>query len=239
MPGFRQAIGNYLTEVGRLASEFSVFLEKALALEPQAIVQLLDDNPFSRLKVMKYPPPKEDRIEGSQQGVGAHKDGVFMTYLMQISDHSCLEVQNKSGVWIPVPPVPGTLVVNIGRMLEIMTHGVCTATTHRVTCTKEGYTDSDGAPMGPRISIPFFQHLNLNLMPESTFLDIPSEIADLVKDEKVTSEAEKFFTGISDNSIGDHIFTNMLLSYQEVGQRWYPELLSLALQKQSAANDKK
>lgn len=141
-----------------------------------------------------------------------------MACLLQVGDHSFLDVQKKSGKWIPVPPIPATLVVNIGRMLESMTHGVCNATTHRVKCIKEGYTDRDGNYRGARLSIPFFQHLNLRLMPESTFLDIPSEICRFGRGREVTSEVEKLFTVTVDNSIEDHIFINMLLSYQEVGQ---------------------
>lgn len=219
-----------------MAANFTILIAKALDLEPNALTRFLDDAPFSRLKVMKYPPPPKDTDDQKEkQGAGAHKDGVFMTYLAQTSEHTALEVQNKSGQWIPVPPIPGTLVVNIGRMLEIATRGVCTATTHRVTRTAEGFTDRNGNSLGPRLSIPFFQHLNLRLTLEDISLDIPPQIADLVKDEEVTSDAEKFFSGIFNDCVGDTIFTNMLTSYPQVGKQWYPELLSRALEKQAGA----
>ncbi|KAG1751424.1 uncharacterized protein EDB91DRAFT_1105457 [Suillus paluster] len=41
-------------------------------------------------------------------------------------------VQNLSGQWIDVPPIPGTFVVNIGKALEFVTRGLARATSHRV-----------------------------------------------------------------------------------------------------------
>ena len=161
-----------------------------------------------------------------------HKDGVFMTYLLQLGEHKCLEVQNKSGVWIPVPPIPGTLVVNIGRLLETLTRGVCTATTHRVVLRSADFVDASGNPLGARLSIPFFQYLNLELGTEDLYLDIPPHIEDLVKGENVISDAGSFFAGLFNNCAGDTVFVNMLTSYPDAAKKWYPDLLSRALKKE-------
>lgn len=82
---------------------------------------------MSRLKFVKYPQSAPD-----SQGVGPHKDsaGLF-TFLSQDSTGG-LQVLNKNGEWIDVPPVEGSLVVNIQQGFEAITGGVCTATTHRV-----------------------------------------------------------------------------------------------------------
>ena len=56
-------------------------------------------------------------------------------------------------VWVPVSPVPDTLVVNIGDMLEIWTQGRYKATPHRVRF----HPISLGEESAPsRLSIPFF-----------------------------------------------------------------------------------
>jgi len=77
--------------------------------------------------------------------------------------------------------------------------------------------------------------VNLSLKPEELSLNVPMHISDLVKDERVISDAEKFFSGIQDGCVGDLVFVSMLASFQAVAQRWYPELLSKALDKQAQA----
>ena len=42
------------------------------------------------------------------------------------------QVQNGAGDWIAAPPVPGTMVVNLGEMLQLCTSGYFLATPHRV-----------------------------------------------------------------------------------------------------------
>lgn len=235
VPGFRKAIEDYRAAVQALAADFTLLVEESLDLSPGSLTRLFNGSPFSRLKITSYPPPLENEAHSNLQGVGAHKDGVFMTYLLQGGEHNCLEVQNKSGAWIPVPPLPGTLVINIGRILEILTHGVCTATTHRVLLDPKGFYSPDGRPLGPRLSLPFFQHVNLSLKPEELLLDVPGHISDLVRGERVVSDAEKFFSGIQDGCVGDLVFVSMMASFQAVAQKWYPELLSRALAKQAEA----
>lgn len=171
--------------------------------------------------------------EDGSHGIGPHKDIAFMTYLLQGGTHNCLEVQNKLGHWVPVPPVPGALVVNIGRLLEVITGGVCVATTHRVILKRQGFVDGDGNSLGPRISLPFFQFVNPRLTVDDVLVDVPHHIKDLVPDQVATTEAETFFSGLFNNCIGDNIFVNHLTTYPRVGKRWYPDLMQLASEKQA------
>ena len=156
-----------------------------------------------------------------------------MTYLLQGGDHNCLEVQNKTGNWIAVPPIPGTLVVNIGRLLEILTRGVCTATTHRVILGSAGFRDKHGNRLGPRLSVPFFQNVNLRLMPDDFAVDVPPHVADLSRGKRAIADSGTFFSGIFDDSVGDTVFVSMLTSFVEAAEKWYPDLLPVALKKQA------
>jgi isopenicillin N synthase-like dioxygenase len=165
--------------------------------------------------------------------VGSHKDGGFLTYLLQATPHAGLEAQNKAGDWIPIPPIDDTLVINVGRSLEAITGGVCTATTHRVSLRPQDFIDQHGRPRGPRFSYPVFQTLKLDIMHEELCsLKLPDHIRNLVQDEKVKSDAEAFFAQYHLMSPGQGIFTARLTSHPDVGRKWYPELLEAALKGQ-------
>lgn len=41
-------------------------------------------------------------------------------------------MKTKDGSWIDVPPIDGTLVVNVGDVAEIWTNGFCHSIMHRV-----------------------------------------------------------------------------------------------------------
>lgn len=79
------------------------------------------------MKIVRY--PGRDATDGDQ-GVGAHKDGGFLTLLLQDNNEG-LQVE-YDGNWVNVDPIPGTLVVNIGELLELASNGYLRATVHRV-----------------------------------------------------------------------------------------------------------
>lgn len=95
------------------------------------------------LKLVRYPGSAGD---GTDQGVGAHKDYGFLTLLLQDTVGG-LQVQRDDGRFHDVPPLDGAFVVNLGELLEVATNGYLVATNHRVV--------SPPAAM-ERFSVPFF-----------------------------------------------------------------------------------
>ncbi|RYP90227.1 hypothetical protein DL770_003648 [Monosporascus sp. CRB-9-2] len=231
-PGFRRAVERYRSAVQKLSTEFTVLIAEALDIVPSSVTKLFGGS-SSRLELRNYPAPSKQMSEAVCYGIGAHKDSTLMTYLLQQGSVNCLEVQNKSGQWIPVPPIPGTLVVNIGLILEALTHGVCTATLHRVVLNPESFIGQNGLPLGPRLSIPFFQNLDLHLKQEDFSLDIPPHIEKFIKGEKAVENVDHFFSGVVDNTYGDAVFVQNITANLELGRRWYPDFQSLALEKQT------
>jgi isopenicillin N synthase-like dioxygenase len=226
------AVENYLEEIQNLALSFSRLIAEALDMSPNSFDKFFDNPQHNKLKLVKYPapPPGSEIPAGGIQGVGAHKDGSFLTFLLQATSHTGLEIQNKNGDWIKATPIPGTLVINIGRSLQALTGGVCTATTHRVNLSPENFLSPDGTPLGPRYSFPVFQGIKTD--GNDNYLQIPQHIKDLVKDEKVRSEAEATFDKMFGESVREAIFISRITSHQDVGARWYPELLANALKEQ-------
>ncbi|PLB53533.1 oxidoreductase [Aspergillus steynii IBT 23096] len=231
IPGFRHAVEAYLGEVAPVADEFQAFIAEALDLPPTALQPYFETPSQQKLKLIRYPPPPDSTPESETetQGVGAHKDSEFLTFLLQATPHPGLEVQNKAGHWIPAPPIQDSLVVNIGRALEALTGGVCTATTHRVSLAAKNFVDAEGVALGPRFSIPVFRGMGLDLSADHVSLRIPEHIKELIKDEKVRSDAEATFNTMFRGRFGEGTFIHRVMSHQDVGRKWYPEVLAWAL----------
>ncbi len=82
------------------------------------------------LRMLHYPLVSET-TELGQLRAGAHTDYGSITVLLQ-DDSGGLEVQTRDGVWFPVPPIPGTVVVNVGDAMQRWTNGRLSSTPHRV-----------------------------------------------------------------------------------------------------------
>jgi len=87
-------------------------------------------DPMLILKLNHYP-PQQITSETEMIGVGGHCDGSGFTILWQ-DDLGGLEIKNKSGEWIGVPPIDGTFVINIGNILQRWSNGRFSSTEHRV-----------------------------------------------------------------------------------------------------------
>lgn len=131
LPGFRDAVMSYYGAVFGLGRRMLRGFSEALGLEP-AFLDPFVTKPPSQLRLIHYPfhAGRADR-----PGIGAHTDYELFTLLLPTAPG--LEAMNSGGEWIDVPPVAGAFVVNIGDMLEVLSNGTFTATSHRVRGVKE------------------------------------------------------------------------------------------------------
>lgn len=86
--------------------------------------------PMSRASFVYYP-PQDAALGPDQFGVGPHTDFGVLTVLCQ-DDVGGLQVQDAGGDWVNAPPIPGTLVVNVGDLLARWTNDAYRSTPHRV-----------------------------------------------------------------------------------------------------------
>ncbi len=86
--------------------------------------------PMSRASFVYYP-PQDASLGVDQFGVGPHTDFGVLTVLCQ-DDVGGLQVQDAHGDWVMAPPIPGTLVVNVGDLLARWTNDEYRSTPHRV-----------------------------------------------------------------------------------------------------------
>jgi isopenicillin N synthase-like dioxygenase len=102
----------------------------------------------SVLRLAHYPPVPAD-AEGVR--AAAHEDINVITLLLG-AEEAGLEVLTGEGRWLPINPPPGSLVVNVGDMLQRLTNHVLPSTTHQVVNPapeRRGFS---------RLSTPFFLH---------------------------------------------------------------------------------
>ena len=88
------------------------------------------DRPVSRGSLQYYPPQPEGAGE-DQFGVAPHTDFGVLTILCQ-DEIGGLEIRRLTGEWMAMPPIPGTLVVNVGDLLERWSNRRYRSTVHRV-----------------------------------------------------------------------------------------------------------
>ncbi|XP_057251330.1 gibberellin 20-oxidase-like protein isoform X2 [Beta vulgaris subsp. vulgaris] len=88
---------------------------------------------YGYLRIINYtqPGPTQEEVEG----LGKHTDMCCMTILYP-DDVSSLQVRSKEGKWMDIEPVKGSIVLNIGDMLEAWSNGILRSSEHRVMLRK-------------------------------------------------------------------------------------------------------
>lgn len=89
------------------------------------------ERPLARGQLVYYPPSSAADEAEERFGVAPHTDFGVLTFLMQ-DNSGGLQVRLRSGEWIEAPPIPGTLVCNIGDLLQRWSNDRFVSTVHRV-----------------------------------------------------------------------------------------------------------
>jgi isopenicillin N synthase-like dioxygenase len=127
VPLLRPLVLAYLDALTSLGQAVLTGVALSLGLDGDYFAAGYTADPTILLRVFHYPPsPPRAR----DWGVGEHTDYGLVTLLAQ-DDSGGLQVAAREG-WIDAPPIPGTLVCNIGDMLDRLTGGWYRSTPHRV-----------------------------------------------------------------------------------------------------------
>lgn len=86
--------------------------------------------PITMLRLAKYPPSRKDAPPNGI-GCGAHRDYGCLTLISQYGAGG-LQFKTADGVWVDCPPLPGTLVCNVGHMLRRWSNDRFHPSLHRV-----------------------------------------------------------------------------------------------------------
>jgi isopenicillin N synthase-like dioxygenase len=151
----KDEILNYYNNASELAAELLDWVEK---YSPESVSDkyseklsnMIKDTPNTLLRVLHYPPFSGDEEPGAVRAA-AHEDINLLTILPAANEPG-LQVQQQDGSWIDVPCDFGSLIINIGDMLQEASGGYFPSTTHRVI------NPTGKASTKSRISLPLFLH---------------------------------------------------------------------------------
>lgn len=145
---FKQAFSDLYQALDKLSIE---------VLRATALFLGLDKDFFSSpvqsgealLRILHYPPILDTDVPNVR--AAAHEDINLITLLVG-SEQEGLEVLSRRGEWVPISMIEGTIICNMGDMMQRLTNGVLPSTTHRVVNPKGARARQS------RYSIPFFVH---------------------------------------------------------------------------------
>ncbi len=129
LPELRAGVYPYFEAASACAEDLLRGFALGAGLDPEHFIRNRD-RPVSRGSLQYYPPPPAGAAE-DQFGVAPHTDFGVLTVLCQ-DEVGGLEIQRRDGGWIAMPPIPGTLVVNIGDLLHRWSNRRYRSTVHRV-----------------------------------------------------------------------------------------------------------
>lgn len=131
MPGFREDVQAYYTHVSAIGRQLFRAFALALGLDEQHFDAHLHSPP-SQLRLIHYP---FDATAQDRPGIGAHTD--YECFTLLVATASGLQFVDKAGRWADVPLIEGTMIMNVGDMMEVLSNGRYLATRHRVKKVQE------------------------------------------------------------------------------------------------------
>ncbi|CAI0409265.1 unnamed protein product, partial [Linum tenue] len=148
---FRETMDQYSTELEKLASSLLSSMAKNLGLDPEKLLTLFKQG-MQGMRINYYPPCE---LATKVIGLAPHSDGTGLTLLTQVNEVQGLQIR-RDGKWIPIHPIPGAFIVNVGDIIEIMSNGEYKSIEHRAVVN----------PVKERLSIAAFHSPNFNAMIE-------------------------------------------------------------------------
>lgn len=151
----RQKTQMMFQALSHLAIELLDWIEQTLPAEvthnlSMPLNKMINQSPNTLLRILHYP-PLSDEVEENAIRAAAHEDINLIT-LLPAATAPGLEVMDVSGNWHSVPCDKGSIIINVGDMLQKCTNGYYQSTTHRVV------NPEDEHRFDSRFSMPLFLH---------------------------------------------------------------------------------
>ncbi|KAF8817070.1 2OG-Fe(II) oxygenase [Phlegmacium glaucopus] len=187
VPRFRQTVLDYYYSAVNLGKALFPLFALALNL-PEHFFDDKTQHSAALMKLLHYP-PQTGTFDERVIGIGAHTDWECFTILWQQPGIQALQVLNPDKQWIKAPPIPGSLVINLGDQFARWTNDIFKATVHRAV-NRSGVR---------RYSIPLFFGTDYNVKLEPilscTSPDRPPRYEAITAGEYVKSRLQAAYYG--------------------------------------------
>ncbi|XP_047077222.1 S-norcoclaurine synthase 1-like [Lolium rigidum] len=124
---FKNCLESYSAEVQRVACELLRVMAENLGVRDHSDMTRLAATQSTRMNY--YPPCPEAHVD-RVLGLSPHSDATGLTLLLQVSSVPGLQIRRNGG-WLPVMPLPGALLANVGDVIEVFTNGKYKSVEHR------------------------------------------------------------------------------------------------------------
>ncbi|KAK9145147.1 hypothetical protein Sjap_005050 [Stephania japonica] len=125
-PSFSETLDKYAFAMEKITFCLLSLIAKNLGVEPKKLISIFEDG-VQATRMNYYPPcPQPDKV----LGLSAHSDASIITLLIQNNDLPGLQIK-INGKWVPIKPISGAFIVNIGDAIEIMSNGLYKSVEHR------------------------------------------------------------------------------------------------------------
>lgn len=182
LPWLREAAEAYYDACMDLGRRLLRLLALTLRLDESFFLRFFS-KPIVNMPLFHYPP--QPASEAAALGTYEHTDFGLMTILAQ-DPVGGLEVRKRDGEWVGAPYIPGTLVVNLGDLIQRWTNDLYVSTPHRVA-NRSGQD---------RYSIPMFINLDydtpVECIPTCCSPDRPPRHAPVKSGDYLVSRFESF-----------------------------------------------
>jgi isopenicillin N synthase-like dioxygenase len=135
---FQDRVTAWFGYAGGVARTMTTVFAAALGLPDDHFTQFTDHS-LDVLRLNNYAVPTDLEMAPTQLGMGAHTDYGIVTVLWADAVPG-LEILRPDGTWLPVVPVPGALLINLGDLLARWSNDRWLSTMHRVVPPR----DEDG-----------------------------------------------------------------------------------------------
>jgi len=144
----RSTLDAYSAAVKTVADRLLAIMSSNLGLPPEVVASRCSGGGMQSVRINYYPPCAEAE---KVVGFSPHSDADLLTLVLQVNQVQGLQVKRQDGTWVPVRPLEGAFVVNVGDILQIFTNGRYQSIEHRAMINAESARLSVAAFHSPNI----------------------------------------------------------------------------------------